>query len=492
MEQRSTPVRNKLSAGRVMARDINESLGKLPPQAPDLEEAVLGALMLEKKALLEVGGFLKAEHFYVEAHKIIFTAIIDLTRAGDPVDMLTVVAQLRKNGTLQLVEGAYKIAELTSKVSSAANVEYHARFIMEMAMKRELIELASQVHTEAYEDTSDAIELTGRVQQRFDEITGNYFRGNFELAGQLYFDQMKEIDERMKNKGLVGISSGMIDLDRITHGFRNKDFIVIAGRPGMGKTAIVVTILRNVALDQKTPCAFFSLEMAKGEVLDRLISLEAEVDLTALRTGKLNELEDRKRKENTIELNTAPIYIDDNPTVTITELKARARRLVMQHKVKLIVVDYLQLMHEPGEKIREQEISKISRGLKVMAKELDVPVICCAQLSRDAEKRGGAMRPKLSDLRESGAIEQDADVVAFLYRPEYYKIKQYEDGSPVEGVMEVIIAKHRNGGTGTAKVEFIGKYTKVQNFASQIMSARNEQPPIDFTASSASTDDLPF
>jgi len=472
MEQRSTSLRPSSAysgaggkSGKTLVRDLSESLGKLPPQALDLEEAVLGALMLEKNALTAVVEFLRPEHFYADAHNLIYTAIIDLFKASDPVDMRTVVAQLRKNGKLELVGGAYAIAELTSKVSSAANIEYHARIIIEMAIKRNLIQIASQVHHDAYEDTNDVFELLDKTEQSIYKIADANLRKNYDSMKALMFQATKEIQEKRNHKdGLTGVPSGFSRLDRITSGWQKSDLIIIAARPGMGKTAFVVSALRNAAVDFNFPVAIFSLEMASIQLVNRLISAEAELESEKIRKGNIQEFEWQQLVHKTNRLSTAPIFIDDTPALSILELRAKCRRLKAEHNIQLIVVDYLQLMKGEMGGNREQEIASISRALKGVAKELNVPVIALSQLSRGVETRGGDKRPQLSDLRESGSIEQDADIVMFLYRPEYYKITVDEDGMPTQGMAEVLIAKNRNGSLDNVKLKFIGKYTKFADF----------------------------
>ncbi|HRK55734.1 MAG TPA: replicative DNA helicase [Cyclobacteriaceae bacterium] len=472
MEQRSTSLRPSSAysgagskSGKALVRDLTESLGKLPPQALDLEEAVLGALMLEKNALTTVVEFLRPEHFYSDAHNLIYSAIIDLFKASDPVDMRTVVAQLRKNGKLELVGGAYAIAELTSKVSSAANIEYHSRIIIEMAIKRNLIEIASQVHHDAYEDTNDVFELLDKTEQSIYKIADSNLRKNYDSMKSLMFQATKEIQEKRNHKdGLTGVPTGFSRLDRITSGWQKSDLVIIAARPGMGKTAFVVSALRNAAVDFNFPVAIFSLEMASIQLVNRLISAEAELESEKIRKGNIQDHEWQQLVHKTNRLSTAPIFIDDTPALSILELRAKCRRLKAEHNIQLIVVDYLQLMKGEIGGNREQEIASISRALKGVAKELNVPVIALSQLSRGVETRGGDKRPQLSDLRESGSIEQDADIVMFLYRPEYYKITVDEDGMPTQGMAEVIIAKNRNGSLENVKLKFIGKYTKFTDF----------------------------
>lgn len=475
MEQnRSTPMRTGSKTimpsgkgGKLLVRDISESLGKLPPQALDLEEAVLGALMLEKGALNAVVEFLKPEHFYSEQHQEIYRAIIDLFKGSEPVDMRTVVNQLRKNGKIELVGGAYYIAELTSKVSSAANIEYHARVVIELAIKRDLIQIASQIHHDAYEDTTDVFELLDKTEQSIFEISDSNLRKNYDNMKNLMYRAIQELQKLKEHKdGLTGVPSGFTALDRMTSGWQNSDLVIIAARPGMGKTAFVVSAMRNAAVDFKRPVAIFSLEMASVQLVNRMISAEAELEGEKIRKGQLAEFEWAQLVHKTNRLSSAPIFIDDTPALSILELRAKSRRLKAEHGIQLIIVDYLQLMRGDAGGNREQEIASISRALKGIAKELNVPVLALSQLSRGVETRGGDKRPQLSDLRESGSIEQDADMVIFLYRPEYYKITVDEEGMPTQGMGEVIIAKHRNGSTGTAKLKFIGKYTKFADFDS--------------------------
>ncbi|HZY82250.1 MAG TPA: replicative DNA helicase [Cyclobacteriaceae bacterium] len=481
MEQRSTSLRASGNTGagnrtKLLARDISESLGKLPPQAPDLEEAVLGALMLEKNALTAVIEFLRPEHFYLEAHKLIYEAIIDLFKASEPVDMRTVVNQLRKNGKLELIDGngAYKIAELTSKVSSAANIEYHARIIIEMAIKRNLIEIASQIHHDAYEDTTDVFELLDKTEQGIFQISDSNLRKNYDTMKSLMFQAIQELQEKKNHKdGLTGVPSGFSKLDRVTSGWQRSDLVIIAARPGMGKTAFIVSALRNAAVDFNYPVAIFSLEMASLQLVNRLISAEAELESEKIKKGNLAEFEWQQLVHKTNRLSSAPIFIDDTPGLSILELRAKCRRLKAEHNIQMVVVDYLQLMKGEAGGNREQEIASISRALKGVAKELNIPVIALSQLSRGVETRGGDKRPQLSDLRESGSIEQDADIVMFLYRPEYYKITVDEDGMPTQGLAEVIIAKHRNGSLENVKLKFIGKYTKFADFDGPV---GNENP----------------
>ena len=465
MEQRSAQRSGISRSVRNIPREVSESLGKLPPQAPDLEEAILGALMLEKHALTIVIEFLRPEHFYKDQHQEIYQAILDLFKATEPVDMRTVVAQLRKNGKLELAGGAFYIAELTGKVSSAANVEYHARIVIELAIKRELIQIASEVQKEAYEDTKDVFELLDFTEQSIFKISDSNLRKNYDNMKSLMVKAVKELQEKKNHKdGLTGIPTGFSRLDRVTSGWQKSDLVIIAARPGMGKTAFVVSAMRNAAVDFNHGVALFSLEMSSIQVVNRLISAEAELETEKLKKGNLADFEWQQLVHKTNRLSTAPIFIDDTPALSILELRAKCRRLKAEHNIQLIIIDYLQMMKGEASGNREQEIASISRALKGIAKELEVPVIALSQLSRGVETRGGDKRPQLSDLRESGSIEQDADIVMFLYRPEYYKITQDEDNQSTIGMAEVIVAKHRNGSLDTVKLKFIGKYTKFADY----------------------------
>lgn len=463
MENKSTQLRVGHKAGR-MLREMGDHPGKLPPQAVDVEESVLGALMLEKDALSTVIDILKPESFYLDTHQEIYRAIVVLFNNSEPIDMRTVANQLRKNGKLEFVGGAYYIADLTSKVSSAANIEFHARIVTEMAIKRALISVSSEIQHMAYEDTTDVFHLLDKTEASLFEISESNIRKNYEDMRSLMSQAITELEDRKNHKdGLTGVPSGFTALDRMTSGWQRSDLVIIAARPGMGKTAFVVSALRNAAVEFNQPVAIFSLEMSSVQLVNRLISSEAELESEKIKKGNLAEYEWQQLIHKTNKLSEAPIFIDDTPALSILELRAKCRRLKAQHDVQLIVIDYLQLMSGDSSKgagNREQEIASISRALKGIAKELNVPVIALSQLSRAVETRGGDKRPQLSDLRESGSIEQDADMVMFLYRPEYYGITEDEEGNPTTSMGELIIAKHRNGSLDTVKLKFIGKFTK--------------------------------
>lgn len=447
-----------------VVRDLSESLGKLPPQAIDIEETVLGAIMLQKGAIIDVAGFIRPEHFYLDSHKEIFTAILDLFSKGDPIDIRTVVSKLRHTGKLELVGGAYAISELTSKVGSAANIEYHARVIVEMSMKRSLIQMASSIHHDSYEDTVDVFSLIDRSNMDLQNILDNAINSTSEKSiKDISFLVVKEQQERQSGKH-SGLDSGFNVLDAMISGFRKTDFIVIAARPGMGKSAFAVQSGIHIA-GNGHPVGMFSLEMGSNQLIQRAAVSKTELDSESVKKGILKENEFVRFMHACGDLGELPFYIDDTAFMSIVELRARAMRMKSKYGIELLIVDYLQLIKGIGDsgKIsnnRDQEIGIITRTLKGIAKELNIPVIALSQLNRSVETRGGSKRPLLSDLRESGSIEQDADIVMFLYRPEYYKITVDEDGNPTHGKCEIIVEKHRAGSTGTVLMKFIGKYTK--------------------------------
>jgi replicative DNA helicase len=408
--------------------------GKLPPQAPELEQAVLGALMLERNAVNEAIDILQPESFYVEAHKKIFDAILGLFRNDQPIDILTVTEGVEETqGELDIVGGPFYISQLTNKVASSANVQYHARIISQKHILRELIRISAEMTRDAYDDTADVFDLLDKAEQDLYAITSGNLKRNYEPMSDLIQGAIAQI-ENAKNKtgGVSGMPTGFVQLDKLTAGWQRSDMVIVAARPAMGKTAFVLSMARNIAVEHKRAVAVFSLEMSSTQLVTRLIASEAGISSEKLRKGDLNDAEFTILHQHIARLTNAPIFIDDTPGLNIFELRAKARRLKSQHNVDLIIIDYLQLMTAGGDSKggnREQEISSISRSIKSIAKELDVPIIALSQLSRAVETRGGDKRPMLSDLRESGAIEQDADIVCFLYRPEYYKIHEDEHGS---------------------------------------------------------------
>ena len=452
--------------------DINTNLdlGKLPPQALDLEESVLGALMLEKDALTNVIDILKPENFYKDANKEIYQSIIDLFNDSEPIDLLTVTSQLKKNGKLEYVGGSFYVTQLTTRVNSASNIEYHARIILEQSIKRQLIEVSGEVQKEAYEDTTDVFDLLDNTEQSLFDISESHIRKNYSQVKGLMKEAIDELQAKKTRKdGITGVPSGFIDLDNITSGWQPSDLVIIAGRPSMGKTAFVLSMMRNASIDHEMPIALFSLEMSSLQIVNRLISSEAELDSDKIKKGNLKDYEWQQLLHKTDQLNNAKIFIDDTPALSILELRAKSRRLKSQHDIQCIIVDYLQLMSgEYGKSSgnREQEIASISRSLKAIAKELNVPVLALSQLSRAVETRGGDKRPVLSDLRESGSIEQDADMVLFIYRADRYDITEDEDGNLTAGVAEVLLRKNRNGPTGKVKLKFIERFAKFADMSS--------------------------
>lgn len=438
-------------------------IGKLQPQAIALEEAFLGALMMDREALPVVMSIVSPDTFYLESHQLIYKSVIRLFEGSHPVDMLTVTQDLIKNGDIERAGGPHYIVELTNRVASSANIEYHARIIAQKHIQRELIRVSTNIIKEAYEDTVDVFSLLNEAEKGLFGITQNNLSRSHQTMETLASKVLKQVEAMsQKSDGLTGVPSGFIDLDRITSGWQPSDLIIIAARPGMGKTSMVLAMALNAAKDFGKPVALFSLEMADTQLVTRLISMEAEIEGSKMRNGKLDDAQWIHLQQTVETMSTVPIYIDDTPGINIFELRAKCRRLKMQHDIQMVIIDYLQLMSgsEGKNSNREQEISSISRALKNMAKELGVPVIALSQLSRAVETRGGNKRPQLSDLRESGAIEQDADVVTFIYRPEYYGIMQDEEGNSLKNVAEFIVAKHRNGAQGTVKLRFTDSFAK--------------------------------
>ena len=435
--------------------------GKVPPQAKDLEEAILGAVMLEKNAFDVVVEILKPECFYVDAHQRIYRAMQGLAQKNQPIDILTVAEELRTREELDMVGGPYYVTKLTNAVVSSAHIEAHSRIVLQKFIQRELIRASGEIIGDAYEDSTDVFDLLDDAETKLFEITNNHLRKNFDTIDSVLVKTIQRIEDlRHKNEDFSGVPSGFPSLDRVTYGWQNTDLIILAARPSVGKTAFALNLARNAALhaSKPTPVAFFSLEMSSGQLVQRILSAESEIWLEKIARGKLEEHEMKQLYARGIQrLAQAPIFIDDTPALNIFELRAKCRRLKNKHNIGAIIIDYLQLMSGTGENRssnREQEISNISRNLKALAKELNLPIIALSQLSREVEKRKeGAKIPQLSDLRESGAIEQDADMVMFLYRPEYYDITSNEMGESNKGETIIKIAKHRNGSLETIKLK---------------------------------------
>lgn len=434
--------------------------GKVPPQAKDLEEAVLGAIMLEKSAFDTVVEILKPECFYVDAHQRIYRAMQGLAQKSQPIDILTVVEELKFREELETVGGPYYVTKLTNTVVSAANIEAHSRIVLQKFIQRELIRISGEIISDSYEDSTDVFDLLDEAESKLFEITNNHLRKNFDPIDRVLVKTIQRIEDlRNRDEDITGVPSGFSQLDQITYGWQNTDLIILAARPAVGKTAFALNLARNAALHstRPTPVGLFSLEMSAGQLVQRILAAESEIMLEKISRGKLEEHEMKQLYTKGIQrLSQAPIFIDDTPALNIFELRAKCRRLKNKHNIGMIIIDYLQLMSGAGDNRnanREQEISKISRDLKGLAKELSVPIIALSQLSREVEKRKeGNKIPQLSDLRESGAIEQDADMVMFLYRPEYYDITTDEMGNSNRGETHVRIAKHRNGSLDTVKL----------------------------------------
>lgn len=483
-----TPPSDKRSTRKNTIRNITQAdvQGRIAPHARELEEAVLGAMMLERDKINSVIDILSEKHFYVPENQIVFKAIQHLYNTGNSaIDLLTVNHQLRNTNELELAGGSYYLAQLTNKVASAANVEFHARILNQKFVQRELIRVSGEIAVDAYNDTLDSFEMLDESERKLYEIKNTGLKRSFQDIGALVNRAMDDLEARSgkDNDGITGVATGFSDLDKITSGFQPSDMIIIAARPAMGKTAFALSMLRNAAVDFKKSVMIFSLEMADVQLVNRLISGEAQIPGDKIRKSDLNEEEWQRLHSKTIALSESKIFIDDTPQLNIFDLNAKCRRVHSQHGLDMVVVDYLQLLrHETkSQGNREQEIAFISRSLKGLAKELGIPVIALAQLSREVEKRVNK-RPQLSDLRESGSIEQDADMVMFLYRDDYYsKMGMTEKGAEafnnygVEGLTEIIIGKNRHGAVGSAFAKFEHEYSKFRDLEPEERLAMNSE-----------------
>ncbi len=433
---------------------LTDTLGSVPPQAVELEEAVLGALMLEKDSIIAVQEFVTPESFYTEEHRLIYKAIEELSMELKPIDLYTVTERLKVKKELKKVGGASYLAQLTQKVGSAANVEFHAKIIAQKYVQRELIRSATEIQKRSYDESTDVTELIGEIFK----VSEGHVKRSVQSSKDILARALMQIEEASKNTSAFnGVPSGFMAIDRVTLGWQLSDLIIIAARPSMGKTAFVLSMARNVAVDFEKGVAFFSLEMSSVQLMMRLIIAETGLSGNDVKSGRLSPEQWRHLESATKPLGAAPLFIDDTPALSVFEFRSKARRLKIHNDIKIIIIDYLQLMtgNQDSKGNREQEVAFISRTLKAIAKELNVPIIALSQLSRATEMRGGSKRPQLSDLRESGAIEQDADIVAFIHRPEYYGINQDENGMPTAGMAEIIIAKHRNGAVCDVNLRFL-------------------------------------
>ena len=491
----------KVGKRTIKATSTQKIDGKLQPQAIELEEVVLGALMIDNESLSDTIDSLQSEYFYKPDHQKIFEAIVNLFNNSKPVDILTVSEELKRLGFLESVGGMLYISQLTNNISSASNTEFHARIIAEKFIKRSLISISNNIIGDAFNDTIDIFDLLNTAEEKLFTVTEGTLRKSYDKMSSLIkgaFDNIEIL--RQKEDGLSGVPSGFTKLDRVTSGWQKSDLIIVAARPGMGKTAFALTMARNIAINHQTPIGFFSLEMSSEQLVGRLIASEAQLPAQKLRKGDLKDFEMVQLHEKIKELTDAQIYIDDTPALTIFELRAKARRLVKNHNVKVIIVDYLQLMSAGGNSgNREQEISTISRSLKGIAKELKIPVIALSQVNRGVESRTGtgSKRPMLSDLRESGAIEQDADIVTFIYRPEYYKIYEWDNGDDSRGQGEIIIAKHRNGALENVRLKFTAEFAKFSDldYYDNLESNISDESMISTASSSMNeenSDNAPF
>lgn len=466
-------------------KNNNTHDAKLPPQAIDLEEAVLGALMVEERSFGEVDEFLSPEIFYKEAHQKIYAAISRIGRNSDKIDILTVANELLKTDELKDVGGPYYIATLTNRIASGANIDFHCKILLQKFVARELIRTAGELLQEAWDDANaneDVFESINRAETKLSNITGKIIKSTYRQIEPISKEIIeKSIAIRTSGKEISGVPSGYKKLDEITGGWQNSDLIILAARPGMGKTALVLKFARNAALEFKKPVAVFSLEMSSIQLVARLQSQESGIPASVMLKTGLSDHDLTYLWQKISALEKAPIFIDDTPALSLYEFRAKARRLKREKKVELIIVDYLQLMNTGGEHRgnREQEISAISRGLKQVAKEMDIPIIALSQLSRAGEQRGGAKRPQLSDLRESGSIEQDADMVMFIYRPEYYNIETDEEGNSTKGMALIDIQKHRSGGLDDVWLRWVPHCTNFLDIE-EVSENKNMQPNENF------------
>ena len=451
-----------------------DALGKMPPQAPELEEAVLGAIMIEKDAYPTIADLLQPRSFYNDKHRLIYEAIQSLAASDKPIDMLTVAEMLRQQGKLVEAGGIATLADLTSKIASTAHLRYHAQIVAQKATARDLIALASKISEQAYNETQDIAELMQFAEGNLFEISQRSAKRDVTQIDPVITEAFERMHKAAENEGNIsGTPSGFTELDKITSGWQKSDLIILAARPAMGKTAFVLSMVRNIAVDYHKPVAMFSLEMSNVQLGNRLIMNVCEMEGDKIKNGKFTAQEWQQLDSRVTSLRGAPIYLDDTPSLSVFELNSKARKLKREHDIQLIIIDYLQLMNASGMNFgsREQEVSIISRNLKALAKELDIPIIALSQLNRNLESRGNGKNdnsvdgkaPQLSALRESGAIEQDADMVLFIHRPEYFRIYTDTNGNDLRGMAKIIIAKHRSGSIGDVTLRFRAQYAKFQN-----------------------------
>ena len=458
------------STRRRPAAPIDTSFGHLQPQALDIEKVVLGALMIDSDAFTVVSEMIRPETFYDPRHQKIYGAIQALNLHEKPVDIMTVAEELKRSGELEEVGGPAYIVELSSHVASSAHIEYHGRILAQKFLARQLIQFASMIETSAFDETVDVDELMQKAEGSLFELSQKNMAQEYTQIDPIVkqaHELLLKAANNQENGGLTGISTGFTKLDKITAGWQPSDLVIIAGRPAMGKTSFALSLAKNIAIDNRIPVAFFSLEMNNVQLVNRLLSNVCSISGSKILSGQLDPSDWERFDNNIRKMEGAPIYVDDTPGLSVFELRTKARRLVREHGIKVLMVDYLQLMNANGMRFssRQEEVSTISRSLKGLAKELNIPVLALSQLNRTVEQRDGieGKRPQLSDLRESGAIEQDADLVLFVHRPEYYRIFQDEKGNDLHGKAQIIIAKHRKGATDDVLLSFRGEYTRFAN-----------------------------
>ncbi len=477
---------NKVQYGGGHPKNVSlEVLGsRVPPHSEEAEIAVLGALMMDNRAIFKAVEVLEPDSFYDSRHRNIYETILQMMEKNITIDIVTLSEELYKNKKLDSVGGTYYLAEIDARTPTAANVDYYAKIVQERALKRKLIETAGKILNSAFDESTDALEEIDKAEAEIFKISDKRYSHGYQTIRKVTekaVSQLQAIAERDFNT-ITGVSSGYKKVDDLLGGFQESDLIIIAGRPSMGKTALALSIARNITVEEKLPVAFFSIEMSAVSLAMRLISNEAEINAHDIRTGNINNSHMKKIVSNLDNIYLSPMIIDDSPNLTMMEFRSKCRRLKAEHGIKIVFLDYLQLLSPPKAESREREISIISSSLKQIAKELEIPIVALAQLNRSVESRSDK-RPLLSDLRESGSIEQDADVVMFVNRPSYYGIKNYEDGMQTEGTAEVIVGKQRNGPVGTARLAFKENFARFENLAFGY-----DEPPEGFE----DIDDKPF
>lgn len=480
---------NKITNSADTVAKLAAMSGKMPPVATEFEEAVLGALMLEHEAMNEVSEILKPEHFYSDKHQRIYAAMTRLNTRNSAIDLLTLTEELKRSDDLDKIGGRFTLIQMTERIASAVNIEHHARIIFQKFLQRELIHLGTEMQTNAYDDTKDVQEMLNEAENGLFSLSQGSMKRDVQQVNTVIDEAIHQMElARERKDNLSGIPSGFTAIDRVTSGWQDSSLVIIAARPAMGKTAFVLSMARRMAVESNIPVAIFSLEMANVELVKRMLAAETEIPMNKIKNGSLSQEEWGHFHRNITRLSNAPMYIDDTPGLSVFDLRSKARILKKKHNIKVIIIDYLQLMTasamRPGN--RQEEVSMISRSLKGLAKELNIPIIALSQLNRNVESRGigkdsnaiDGKRPQLSDLRESGAIEQDADMVCFIHRPEYYKIEEDKDGTSLKGIGLFIIAKHRSGGLEDIKLRFIPELVRFDDYDGTNLFANRPESPM--------------